>query len=107
MGRSEPRIDEYPVPCKDADRIALLTDFAAHMKAKLDLKDEKYGIGPYTLDKLAEHLSDEVDELYEAMARHIFDDKTINQVAAECIDVANMAFLMREKCLRMMQEKIK
>jgi NTP pyrophosphatase (non-canonical NTP hydrolase) len=105
MGCNQSGVDEYPIPCKDAERIALLTDFAAAMKAKLDSKDEKYGNNPFTFEALVDHLQDEFVELHDAMSGENFDAKKADDIAGECVDVANMAFLLREKCFELIKEK--
>lgn len=107
MGCNQPGV----IPDKDADRIALLTDFAAAMKEKLDKKDEKYPPGtPYSLVDLISHLDEEYEELVDAnkmvIAPYLFNKPkpkvdALQALEAECIDVANMAFLIREECIRL------
>ena len=100
MGCNQPGIE----PCKDAKRIALLTDFAAVMKDKLDAKDAKYGDGPYTFEALVNHLQSELIELFNAMSGETYREGKFMHIASECIDVANMAFLLREKCFEIIKE---
>lgn len=105
MGCNQPGVDEYPIPCRDAQRVALLTDFAAAMKAKLDLRDERYEGKTYTFDSLCEHLHRELVELFNAMQGESLSKAKANAIAEECIDVANMVFLLREKCFELTKEK--
>ena len=114
MGCNQPGIDNYPIPCKDAERVALLTDFAVAMKAKLDACDEKYprnihyGITPLCRHMCAEHA--EFIDAWLAFNEHVSHSpinismSRLKDLEAECIDVANMAFLVREECIRIRKE---
>jgi hypothetical protein len=93
-------------PCDDAKRLALLTDFTIAMKEKLDEKDTKYQGRPYTIHELADHFNKEVNEFWIEYLTFKHADSTnqivvLHNMEKEAIDVANMAFLIREECIRL------
>lgn len=101
MGCNQPCIE----PCEDAKRLALLTDFTIAMKEKLDAKDDKYQGHPYNINELADHFNKEVNEFWIEYLTYKHKDappkSVLFNMEKECIDVANMAFLIREECIRL------
>ena len=116
MGCNQSRIDPNPptmkaeefMACKDAERLALLTDFATAMKEKMDAKDTKYRDQPYQIHSLVDHFNEEVNEFYIEYIAFKHKDvplkSSLFNMEVECIDVANMAFFIREECIRLRME---
>jgi hypothetical protein len=72
-------------------------NFAEAMEEKLQTKDEERGEAGWmdktcTVRQLKDALTVEMRELYEA-----FDNCNPDEMAAECIDVANFAMMIRSK----------
>ena len=69
-------------------------EFAEAMKLKMALKAGKYGSPKmYTLENLKEHLHNELQELADS-----------NYSTEECVDVANMCYLIWNKQLEPLRE---
>ena len=72
-------------------------NFARHMEAKLRTKDEEHGedgwIGDRTTVRfLHDRLTEELTE-----ARHAMNDCYPDQLAAECVDIANFAMMIFDR----------
>lgn len=69
--------------------------FVDQMKAKLS-KPENQAKGEWRdsdIPQLLDHLEDELDEMYSAIA----EEKPTDDILAECADVANLAMMVADK----------